>query len=124
MTLDSKRQRAEFIQVIDGRNAKIRGLWKKGDKFYARLKITCPGEDHPKVRRVPLKAATVPEARKEQRKLMVARDQDKSVTRERTPTLGEFAGEYIDWLMASGRKRREKIKSERTHAIFWTRELG
>ena len=68
MTLNSKRQRAEFIQVLDGRNAKIRGLWKKGDKFYARLQITYPGEDHPKVRRVPLKAATVPEARKEQRK--------------------------------------------------------
>ena len=72
MTLNSKRQRAEFIQVIDGRNAKIRGLSKRGDIFYARLKITYPGEDHPKVRRVPLKAATVPEARKEQRKLMVA----------------------------------------------------
>ena len=55
MTLNSKRQRAEFIQVIDGRNAKIRGLWKRGDIFYARLQITYPGEDHPKVRRVPLK---------------------------------------------------------------------
>ena len=124
MTLNSKRQRAEFIQVIDGRNAKIRGLWKRGDIFYARLKITYPGEDRAKVRRVPLKAATVPEARKEQRKLMIARDQGKSVTRERTPNLGEFAGEYIDRLMTSGRKRWETIKSERTHARFWTRELG
>ena len=27
------------MPVYDGRNAKIRGLWKRGDKFYARLSI-------------------------------------------------------------------------------------
>ena len=72
MTLNSKQQRAEFMPVHDGRKAIIRGLWQRGDIFYARLKIAYPGEDYPKVRRVPLKATTVPEARKEQCKLMVA----------------------------------------------------
>jgi integrase len=112
------------MPVHDGRKAKIRGLWQRGDIFYARLKIAYPGEDYPKVRRVPLKATSVPEARKEQRKLMVARDKGEVITRERTATLGEFAGQYIESLMASNRKRWGSIKSERTHARFWTKELG
>ena len=106
------------MPVHDGRKAKIRGLWQRGDIFYARLKIAYPGEDYPKVRRVPLKATTVPQARKEQRKLMVARDKGEVITRERTSTLGEFAGQYIERLIASNRKRWESIKSERTHARF------
>ena len=86
MTLNSKEQRAEFMPVYDGRKDKIRGLWQRGDIFYARLKIAYPGEDYPKVRRVPLKATSVPEARKEQRKLVVARDKGEVITRERTAT--------------------------------------
>ena len=50
MTINSKQHQAEFMPVYDGRNAKIRGLWKRGDKFYARLSIAYPGEDHPKVK--------------------------------------------------------------------------
>jgi hypothetical protein len=59
------------MPAYDGRKAKIKGLWKRGDIFYARLKLTYPGEDPSEVRRVPLKATTVPEARKEQCKLVV-----------------------------------------------------
>ena len=50
---------AKYIPVYDARKAKIRGLWQRGSKYYARLKIAYPGEDHPKVRRVPLKGSTV-----------------------------------------------------------------
>ena len=48
------------MPVYDGRKAKIKGLWKRGDKYYARLKIAFLGEDSPKVRRIPLKATTKP----------------------------------------------------------------
>ena len=40
------------MPVFDGRKAKIKGLWKRGDKYYARLEIAFPGEDCPKVRRM------------------------------------------------------------------------
>ena len=112
------------MPVYDGRNAKIRGLWKRGDKFYARLSIAYPGEDHPKVRRVPLKAANLTDARKEQRQLMVSRDTGETITRGRTPTLAEFADKYIEWLRVGNRKRMGTIKTERTHSRFWIMKLG
>ena len=55
----------KYIPVYDARKAKIRGLWQRSSKYYARLKIAYPGEDHPKVRRVPLEGTTVANARKE-----------------------------------------------------------
>ena len=124
MTLNSKQQRQEFKPVYDGRKAKIKGLWKRGDKYYARLKIAFPGEDSPKVRRISLKATTVASARKAQLELIVKRDGGNTVTRQRTPTLAEFAETYTERLMAGNRKRPETIKSERTHARFWAGSLG
>ena len=56
-----------FTAVLDGRKRKVRNLWQRGDIFYARLKIPYPGEETPKVRRIPLKAKTVPSAIKELR---------------------------------------------------------
>ena len=44
----------EYIPIYDARKAIILGLWQRGSKYYARLKIAYPGEDHPKVLRVPL----------------------------------------------------------------------
>ena len=58
MTSNSKQQRQEFMPAYDGRKAKIKGLWKRGDKYYDRLKIAFLGEDGPKVRRIPLKVTT------------------------------------------------------------------
>ena len=50
------------MPVYNGRKRKVRSLSQRGGTFYARLKITYPGEEEAKVRRVPLKARTVPEA--------------------------------------------------------------
>ncbi len=124
MTLNSNQQRAEFIPVHDGRKRKVRSLWQRGDTFYARLKITYPGEEEAKVRRVPLKARTVPEATKELRALQVKRDKGQTIVRERTPTLKEYGQKYIDRLFTGNRKRPKTITSENGHLRFWTRELG
>ena len=45
-----------FTPVFDSRKRKIRNLWQRGDRYYARIKIAYPGEDRAKTRRVPLKA--------------------------------------------------------------------
>jgi len=113
-----------FTPVLDGRKRKVRGLWHRGNRFYGRLKIAFPGEDAPKVRRVPLKAITVAAANKELRELHVSRDKGKRITRERTPTLAEYGQQYIDRLYAGSRKRPRTISSESGHVNFWTRELG
>ena len=113
-----------YTPVIDGRKRKVRSLWQRGGKYYARLKIAYPGEETPSVRRIPLKATTVPEATKELRNLQVMRDKGQTVVRGRTPTLAEFAKQYIERLHMGNRKRPKTISSECGHLRFWTRELG
>jgi integrase len=124
MTLNSNQQRAEFMPVYNGRKRKVRSLSQRGGTFYARLKITYPGEEEAKVRRVPLKAKTVPEATKELRALQVKRDKGQTIVRERTPTLKEYGQKYIDRLSVGNRKRPATITSESGHFNFWAKELG
>ena len=52
-------KKTSFTPVLDSRKRKLRSLWKRGARYYARIKIACPGEDRPKSRRVPLKARNV-----------------------------------------------------------------
>ena len=113
-----------FTPVFDSRKRKLRNLWQRGDRYYARIKIAYPGEDRAKTRRVPLKAGNVTEAVKELRELLVKRDKGRTITRERTQTLADFAACYIDRLYAGNRKRLGTIVGESGHAKFWTRELG
>ena len=117
-------RKTSFTPVLDSRKRKLRGLWKRGARFYARLKIAYPGEDLPKPRRVPLKAGNVTEAVTELRRLLVKRDKGRTVSRGRTPALADFATTYIDRLYAGERKRLGTIIAERGHARFWSRELG
>ena len=114
----------QFTPVLDGRKRKVKSLWKRGEMYYARLKIAYPGEDFPKTRRIPLKAKSVPAAIRELRELQVKRDKRQVTTRERTPTLAEFADLYIERLHAGNRKAHDTIVSEKGHANFWKREMG
>ena len=93
------------MPVYNGRKRKVRSLSQRGGTFYARLKITYPGEEEAKVRRVPLKAKTVPEATRELHALQVKRDKGKTIVRGRTPTLKEYGQKYIDRLFTGNRKR-------------------
>ena len=113
-----------FTPVFDSRKRKLRNLWKRRDRYYARIKIAYPGEERAKTRRVPLKAGNVTEAAKELRGLLVKRDKGRTITRERNQTLADFAACYIDRLYAGNRKRLGTIVGESGHAKFWTRELG
>ncbi|MDP7012298.1 MAG: hypothetical protein QF685_13075, partial [Verrucomicrobiota bacterium] len=92
-----------FTPVFDSRKRKLRNLWKRSDRFYARIKIAYPGEERAKTRRVPLKARNVTEAAKELRELLVKRDKGRTITRERNQTLADFAALYIDRIYAGNR---------------------
>ena len=61
--LDSRSQRAgTYHKVLDGRKRPIRGLWKRNERFYARLAITDPETGKTDVRRVPLEGVTTARA--------------------------------------------------------------
>ena len=58
------RKAVPFFKVLDARNQPIRGLWKRNDRFYARLTVDDPHSKRRQVRRVPLpNAETVAQAR-------------------------------------------------------------
>ena len=96
-----------FTPVYDSRKRKVRNLWQRGDKFYARLKAT-----------------SVNGATQELRELQVKRDQGKSTVRGRTLLLKVYATEYINRIEEGNRKRPRTINTERGHAKFWTEVLG
>jgi hypothetical protein len=51
-----------FIKVTDSHNQPIRGLWKRGSRYYAQLAMPVAGGGM-KMKRVPLEASTDAEAR-------------------------------------------------------------
>jgi integrase len=55
---------ARFVPVLDSRKQKIKGLWQRGNKFYAQMRIaTADGNSRPV--RIPLEATKIDEAKKE-----------------------------------------------------------
>src|SRR5262249_10492991 len=49
-----KHRAAQYRTVTDGRKQRIRGLWIRGSRFYARLNVADPLTGEIKTRRIPL----------------------------------------------------------------------
>jgi hypothetical protein len=50
-----------FVAVFDSRKRKLRGLWKRGTRYYAQMRIDT-GDVRTKPKRIPLDAKTLDEA--------------------------------------------------------------
>ena len=53
--------RLRFINARDSRNRKVRGLWRRGERFYAQVRVT--GEKS--ARKIPLAAKSLTDAKEE-----------------------------------------------------------
>ena len=62
--VETTKIKSQFQKVTDRNNHPIRGLWKRGDRFYARVSVTAENGSTLD-RRIPLKAKSIPEARLE-----------------------------------------------------------
>ena len=117
----SPSKRLKFIKVLDGRKQPIRGLWKRGDKFYARLAIRdASGNEQDK--RVPLSALTVADAREELASVKKLRRLNILPTPQRAPFLSDYLETYLR--DASLVKRPRTVGLERTHLNHWGRSIG
>jgi integrase len=87
-------QKSHFIKVTDSRNRKIRGLWKRNEKFYVQMWVK--GEKSP--RRIPLKATNLEEAKKEMVKVQNNRDEDDLPHRGIKPMFPDHCKRYIEFL--------------------------
>ena len=87
-----------MVKVLDARKHPIRGLWRRGQRFYAQLRF--PGESC--ARKVPLDyegrpARTAAEAMKARDRIALARLDGKSMTaRGRKPMLEDAIADYVE----------------------------
>jgi integrase len=110
-----------FNAAKDARNRKVRGLWIRGERYYAQIKVL--GERSP--RRIPLTAKTLTEAKEELAKERVKAKTGALPKGGVKPSLADFAKDYLDYHEnhQSGRKART-VEREKTSLEQWKKTLG
>lgn len=121
---------ATFSKVLDGRKQPVRGLWRRGERFYAQLKVEDPNTGHRAARRIPLKdkdgnpVSTVAQAIAEMNRLKTKRDENTLPVLRRTPRFDEFADRYLDFIASGqGAKSIGTIGKERSNLALWKEHL-
>jgi integrase len=123
---------AKYQRVFDGRKARIRRLWKRGDTFYAPLLIEDAITGKKLVRRVRWRTRTilrfsVAEAVKVMRWLQVTRDKETTLKLDpkRTPIFSEYADAYLrHFEMLKDAKRPATLRVEKVCINRWKEYLG
>ena len=113
---------ARFIPVCDGSRKRVRGLWRRGTRYYLQVKLS--GERSP--RRVPLLAETLTAAKQEMERKRVEFRDGKALPRGRKPMFADYADGYIALLenAAQSSKRPATIAGERQSLDKWKQHLG
>lgn len=113
-----------FKRVKDRRGSPIRGLWKRGTKYYGRIVIKEPGK--PSVdRRVGLDAGTVPEAKAELQRLRSNPPAGKEQARKETGQVPRYSDYWKCYITAvRPLKRPNTIKTEIILLRQWESVLG
>ena len=122
---------AKFAKVIDGRKQPIRGLWIRGDRYYAQLTVEDPSTGVKQVRRVPLldkdgkPATTTAQAVAIMERLKVNRTDGDMPTVHRCPKFADYVVTYLDFVKAgSGTKKASTISKDTATLAGWTEHMG
>ena len=113
---------ARFLPVFDSRKRKIRGLWHRGSRYYAQLRMEM-GNGETKPRRIPLEAATLDQARSELEKTRTRNREGKLPSTGRRPLFSDFAGDYLASPIHAQKKQSTR-NSERVILEYWKAHLG
>ena len=85
-----------YQKVLDARKRPIRGLWVRGDRYYARMRVPHPATGVAQVRRVPLpEAHTSAEAQAQLRRLLTQRVDNVLPTVRLAPKFRDYVEEYF-----------------------------
>lgn len=112
---------ARFTSARDARNRKVRGLWRRGARYYAQVRV--PGEKS--ARKIPLAAATLTEAKKALEKARHEAREGALPKGGVKPSLAAYAEEYLEYHTKnrSGRKA-STVDRERTSLVQSLKSLG
>lgn len=118
----TKHRHARFEPVFDSRKRKVRGLWKRGARYYAQLRVDL-GNGTTAPRRFPLEAQTLDQARAEAEQKRVDRKNEKLRLPGLRPTFEQLADEYTQSEIHL-RKKPSTQRSERQGIQRWKAHLG
>jgi integrase len=110
-------RKQKFAKVLDGRKQPIRGLWKRGENFYAQLQV----DGKPSWPR--LSARTTAEAVEELNTLKVKRREGALQVVRHAPKLSEAIEDYKQSAEFMG-KRPSSQSNEKGYFKLWTERLG
>jgi integrase len=111
-----------FVAVYDSRNRRVRGLWKRGRRFYAQMRCDIGGgKTQPK--RIPLEAQTLDEARAELEEKRTENRRGTLHAPGRRPTFEALVAEYMASAEIAGKAPRTQDR-ERLSLARWTAEVG
>ncbi len=120
-----------FAKVMDGRKQPIRGLWIRGERFYAQLTVENPVDGTKRVRRIPLTdkdgvaVATQAQAIAAMESLKVKRADNDLPTLRRTPKFADYVVTYLDALRAGeGRQKESTIAKTESALANWVEHIG
>jgi integrase len=116
--------RFRFEVVYNSRKEKIRGLWRRGERYYAQLRITAPDGSN-KPTKIALDASDLDEARAELERVRTDNRRGE-LTRPAAADVLSFA-EFAQSYLASpihADKDRSTRASERYSLGYWTTHLG
>ena len=117
---------ATYQRVFDARKRPVRGLWRRNDRFYARISVEDPTCGRKETRRVPLEAAhSVAQAQAELRRLLTKRDENALPILKLTPKFSDYVKGYLGYYeVVKDAKRPKTLQTERGHLRAWVEHLG
>lgn len=120
-----------FAKVMDGRKQPVRGLWKRGERYYAQLNIENAITGVKKTKRVKLvdkenqPVQTVAQAVAELKRLQTQRTDDTLPVLQRTPKFQDYSKRYLDFISSGqGAKKWSTVEKERAILGRWTDAIG
>ena len=111
-----------FQPVFDSRKRKIPGLWLRGSRYYAQLRVDL-GNGTTAPRRLPLTASNLDEAKGELERKRTERRDGKLPQTGHRPKFNDFAQEYLTSSTIAEKKIRTQ-NSERQAIGRWIAHLG
>ena len=117
-----ERHAARFLPVFDSRKRKIRGLIRRGDKFYAQMRIVGPdGKSRPV--RIPLETTSLVEAQKELEKKRTENRKGEMHLPGNRPNFEKLVADYQKSAQFLGKKLGTR-ENEIQALNRWTKHLG
>ncbi len=119
----SRKPRSDtYRKVFDSRARRVRGLWKRNERFFANLTIS-DDLGRRTTRMVPLTAKTLDEAKADYARLQTERADDRLRPLGLTPAFADYVKIHTQRLAVSG-KRASSVEKEISYLKQWTEKLG